>query len=241
VDRRSFLGSAGAVVLGVRPVAADGIRPVVDWEWVGGFVGPGVDVLRAPRLVAYPNGLLIVDADRQSRLDGARLRDLRRRMVTVLADPASIRRRPGAPIIADAPTARFAVRAADGVLYTAEVNGLDESRPVHAYPQRLYRLSDHLGVIHQRVLAGGTAYRPAAVRLVAVVDSTSAPSTAAPWPSGLPVPEIPRDGFVGRIDLRGDPARVVIQRIPHRNLWPRYRTADGRLLRAAWRFLVPHE
>jgi hypothetical protein len=240
MDRRSFLGSAGAVVLGSTPLAAGRTRPVVDWDWFGGFAGPGVDVLHASRLVAYPDGLVVADADRQSRLDGGSLRDLRRRMVTVLADPASIRRRPGAPVIADAPTARFAVRSADGTLYTVAVNALDESRPAHAYPQRLYRLSERLGAVHQRVLSSGTAYRPEAVRLVAVLDSTSAPSAAAPWPHGLSVPPIAPGGLTGQINLRGRPARAAIQQIPRRN-WPLYRTVDGLLLRAAWRFLLPHE
>jgi hypothetical protein len=162
-------------------------------------------------------------------------------MVTVLADPASTHRRPGAPIIADAPATRFAVRATHGTLFTAEVEALGEYRPDHAYPQRLYRLSDHLSAVHRRVLSTGATYRPAAVRLVAVVDSASAPSTAAEWPQGIPVPRISQSAFVGQVALRGPVARTVIRKIPRRNPWPAYRSSDGRLLRAAWRFLLPHE
>lgn len=252
MDRRSFLVSAGTVmagatIFGAGPAAADEsgnatrTGPVVDWEWVGGFVTPGVTALRAPRLVAYPDGLTITDADHQSRLGREDLSDLRRHMATVLADPASTRRRPGAPIIADAPATRFAVRAAHGTLYTADVEALDEYRPGHAYPRRLYRLADHLGAVHRRVRSTGVAYQPAAVRLVAVADSGSAPSTATAWPQGVPVPAISQDALVGQLALRGPVARAVIRTIPRRDPWPAYRTGDGRLLRAAWRFLLPHE
>jgi hypothetical protein len=252
MDRRSFLGSAGtavaaATILGARPAAADETGnptptgPVVDWEWVGGFVTPGVTALRAPRLVAYPNGLTIADADHESRLDREDLSDLRRHLVTVLADPASTRRRPGAPVIADAPATRFAVRAAHGTLYTADVEGLDEYRPGHAYPKRLYRLSDHLSAVHRRVLSTGATYEPAAVRLVAVVDSGSAPSTAAAWPRGIPVPTISPDAMVGQLALRGPVAHAVTRSFPRRDPWPEFRSSDGRLLRASWRFLLPHE
>jgi hypothetical protein len=115
--------TAGATFLGAWPAAANesgtGTGPVVDREWVGGLVSPDVTALRAPRLVVYADGLAITDADHQSRLDTANLRDPRRHMVTVLADPAGARRRPGVPIIADAPATRFAVRAAHGTLYSS--------------------------------------------------------------------------------------------------------------------------
>ena len=131
MDRRSFLVSAGVVlagatVVGVEPAAAtenkNGTGPVVQWEVDSGselpegYLGIGVDTLRAPRLVAYPGGLTIADAAHWLRLDRENLGDLRRHMVTVLADPASTRLRPGASMIADAPTTGFAVRAAGGKL-----------------------------------------------------------------------------------------------------------------------------
>jgi hypothetical protein len=249
MDRRSFLASAGAVmaattVLDIGAEAAhatgNGIRPVVDWEWVGGFVGPGVDVLRAPRLVAYPGGLAIADANRQIRLDPARLGYLRRHMVTVLADPASTRRRPGAPVIADAPTTRFVVRSG-GRLYTANVDALNEYQPEHAYPARLYRLSDHLGAVRHRVLSTGVAYRPAAIRLVAIVESGPASSTVVAWPYGVPMPAIAPGSIFGLVALRGPTALTAVRAIPHRDLWPVFRSPDGRLLRVAWRYLLPHE
>jgi len=249
LNRRAFLVAAGAgvgvAVLGGGSAEAvavvPSVPPVVTWELVGGFVGPGFASLRAPRLVAYPDGLAIADAGRQLRLDRAGLSELRRHLATVLADPASTRRRPDVPVIADAPAARFMVRAANRRVYTAEVDGLDESREQHAYPQRLYRLSDHLSRVHHRVTTHGSPFDPAAVRLVAVVDTTSPSPTAVPWPRGIPVPAIARDAFVGQIDLRGAAARTVKRSIPHRTMWPEYRIGDGRLLRVAWRLLLPHE
>ena len=246
MDRRVFLGSvvAAAGVAVFRGGAAAGVgsvAPVVEWELVGGFVGPGFASLRAPRLVAYPDGLAIADAARRLRLDRATLSELRRHMATVLADPASTRRRPDVPVIADAPAARFVVRAANRRVYTAAVDGLDESREQHAYPERLYRLSDHLSRVHRQVTSHGAPFAPAAVRLVAVVDTTVPSPSAGPWPRGIPLPVIAPDAFFGQVDLRGAAARTVKRSIPHRNLWPEYRIGDGRLLRVAWRLLLPHE
>jgi len=254
VDRRSFLvsvgiGLAGSTGLGSVSSAAGAVPlvdrtrtgPVVEWEWVGGFVGPGVATARAPRLVAYADGLAIADAGRQLRLDRRSLTELRRQMAAVLADPASTRRRPGAPVIADAPAARFAVHAANGRHFTAAVDGLEESRPQHAYPQRLYALSDRLSKVRLRVTSRGAPFEPAAVRLVAVVDSAPGSSGAARWPRGIPVPAIAHDAYIGQVDLRGPAARTVKRSIPRRSPWPEYRTADGRVLRVSWRFLLPHE
>jgi hypothetical protein len=264
LHRRYLLVAAGAAVVSGLPVvsaaAADpaargrtggeparrhGPAPVVDWEWVGGFVTPAWTALRPAQLVAYADGRGIADAERQLRLDRADLGALRAHLATVLADPANLRRRPGAPIIMDAPDTVFAVRTDTGRVYRAQVAALGESRTGRAYPHPLYALLDHLEAVRRRVRATGADYRPAAVRLVVAAVAPPGPSGVRPWPSGVPVPTLDPNLGIGVQNLRGDAARAVAHAIPRgrpaSGPWAPYRTTDGRLLSAAWRYLLPHE
>src|SRR5690242_11749026 len=122
VDRRSLLRMAGALAvagdLAVRSSPAGAASrpglPVFSWELVGGFVAPIVTMLSAPRLVVYADHTAIADATRRLRLNGAMLAEVRLRAIEVLADPANLRRRPGVPVIADAPATRFEALATHG-------------------------------------------------------------------------------------------------------------------------------
>jgi hypothetical protein len=251
MDRRDFfrtgaLLAAGSLTVTEPAVAhesAHAIAPVVSWEWVGGFLLPGFAALRPARLVAYRDGQTVADAVRTLMLGDRELQALRRHMSTVLRDPANTHRRPGAPIIADAPETRFTVKASSGARYTAQVDALQGSPTHDAYPPALYQLLDQLTRLHHRVLARGAAYRPNAVRLLAVADTAHPPATTAGWPVRIPLPPIRANALYGRRDLRGATAREVVRTIPHNDLlpWPLYRTTDGHAVRAAWRYLLPHE
>jgi hypothetical protein len=256
VDRREFLAKAGAITIVTAsgagavaigaPSAEAGTgayprRPLVDWELVGGFLAPGFAALRPARLVAYPGGLAIADAERHLQLRQWELDSLRRHAVAVLRNPANGRRRPGAPIIADAPATLFRARGAADKRYAIQAEALEESRRDHAYPRPLYALADHLSAVHHRLISAGRTYRADGVRLVAVPAEGA--SGALTWPAGVPAPAIsPTVGF-GQSDLHGAPARTVTREIARRDPWdwPAYRTADGRILRVAWRYLLPHE
>src|SRR6185295_7094643 len=95
------------------------------------------------------------------------LAEVRLQAIEVLADPANLRRRPGTPVIADAPATRFEALAMHGERrYRAVVEALAEYRDQHAYPQPLYDLFDLVSELRTRILATGRPFRPAAVRLV---------------------------------------------------------------------------
>jgi hypothetical protein len=160
--------------------------------------------------------------------------------VTVLRDPANAQRRPDAPVVADAPDTLFQARDAAGQRYRLQIAALEESRHDHTYPQPLYGLLDHLRGVHDRLLKAGRPYRVDGVRLVATVATEA---SAAAWPDGVPVPEINAATGYGQSDLHGAPARTVWRGVPRRDgsLWPAYRAPDGRVLRLAWRYLLPHE
>src|SRR3569833_2065207 len=117
MDRRNVLKAAGLLAAGAL-AGAPGIasaaaappprRPtrIFGWETVGGFVAPTWTLLRAPRLVVYPDRTAIADATRVVTLYATVVEELRDRAVTVLLDPRNLRRRPGVPVIADARATR---------------------------------------------------------------------------------------------------------------------------------------
>ena len=253
MERRTVLAAIGAFAVGAgggltaqpaRALAAEGDRPapVLSWEHVGGFLVLGHESLRPARLVAYADGLMIADARRALRLRRGDLDALRWYTAGILRDPANLRRRPGAPVLADVPATRLAVRPPRGRGYVAHLEALDETRADDAYPHALYVLADRLAANRRRVLAAGSAYRPDAVRLVAA-DGGPGTGPIRAWPAGIPVPTMGSDALVGVADLRGSVARAVVRAVPlsDHGQWATYRTGDGRVLQAAWRRLLPHE
>jgi hypothetical protein len=247
MDRRSLLrtgalvAAASSGLAGATRADAAGPAPLVEWDLTGGFVGPGFDLLRPPVLVIYPGGLAIADAARRLRLDRPEQEYAAGHALTVLRNPANGHRRPGAPVIADVPATVFQARGATGHRYSIRADGLAESRGSHAYPAPLYSLLDHLSSLRDRILKSGQQYRGSGVRLVAVPAPGA--TGAVRWPTGVPVPTLPDTGVSGYRDLGGTAARAVLDSMPRRDpwQWAVYRLPDGRLLRATWRYLLPHE
>jgi hypothetical protein len=251
VDRRAFLGRAALIVavagtgalVAPRAEAAPGahlIAPAVSWELSGGFIGPGFASLRPATLVIYPDGRAIADASVLMRLSPAEVTALTKKAVTVLRNRANGHRRPGAPVVADVPDTRFEAR--DGShTYALQAQGLQETRDSHAYPQPVYGLLDRLTKVRDKALHAGLPYHGPGVRLVVVSATGTTGGTA--WPAGVPVPTTSPDRVDSVLDLTGAAARTAARVIPHRNAWDWqiYRTRDGRILRAAWRYLLPHE
>ncbi|MGI5243793.1 hypothetical protein [Dactylosporangium sp. CA-139066] len=256
MNRRSLLVAAGAVgvtaavggaaaaIAADDPEAGRPPRPMLTWELVGGFVPAGWTMLRAPKLVAYDDGVLIADAARRLRIGQGELRSLRNHATTVLRDPANGRRRPGAPIIADVPSTVFTART-NGRKFSLSFEGLEETRRDHVYPTPAYALLDHLAQLRDRVNRGGSPWRPDAVRLIAnLIDAAQPTSAPVPaWPAGVPVPQFRKDSYVVQLDLRDRAARAVIRAMPHPDQaqWPVFRLPDNRRVQVNWRYLLPHE
>ncbi len=240
-------GAGGLAVLGgaaVLPGAADAAgaadqRPVFQWDRFGGLVAPGTDPLAAPRLAVYPGGLAVADATRSTWLSGRVVAEIQHRAVAVLSHPAYLRRRSGGPIIVDAPQTRFTATGSRR-RYTGVVEALEEYRAHHAYPKPLYDLLDDAAALRERVLKAGKLFRPAAVRLVVVrLDAPPPGGSPKPWPAGVTVPPIDPDGRSGQANVYGEAARRVIASMS--GTWQLFRTQQGQLLEAGWRYLLPDE
>ncbi|WP_433615158.1 hypothetical protein ACQP2P_10730 [Dactylosporangium sp. CA-139114] len=258
MNRRSLLLAAGAVgvttVVGGAGAAAaiaagdpEGSRtprPMLTWELVGGFVPAGWSALRAPRLVAYDDGVLIADAGKRLRIGQGEVRSLRNHATTVLRDPANARRRPGAPMIADVPSTVFTART-NGRKFSLQFEGLEETRRDRAYPTPAYSLLDHCTQLLDRVNRAGTAWHPDAVRMIVVLLDAAQPVTTPvrAWPAGVPVPQLRKNEFLAQQDLRDRQARALQRAVPHADTvqWPVFRLPDGRRAQINWRFLLPHE
>ncbi|MFG2039469.1 hypothetical protein [Dactylosporangium sp. NPDC048998] len=256
MNRRSLLVAAGAVgvttavggaaaaIAAVDPEAGRRPQPMLTWELAGGFVPACWTLLRAPRLVAYDDGVLIADAAKRLRIGAGDLRSLRNRATTVLRDPANARRRPGAPIVADVPSTVITART-NGRRLRLSFDGLEETRRDRAYPPPAYSLLDHLTQLRERANRSGTPWRPDAVRLVATLLEPAQPTTVpvSNWPAGVPVPHFRKDEFVTRMDLRDRSAPALIKAVPRPDQaqWPLFRLPDGRRAQLSWRFLLPHE
>ncbi|GAA0728608.1 hypothetical protein GCM10010199_41920 [Dactylosporangium roseum] len=267
MNRRSLLVAAGAIGLttavggtgvalaepessietALESMAGHRPQPVLLWELTGGFVPAGWNALRPARLAAYDDGVLIADATRRLRVSPGTLRSLRNHTTTVLRDPANARRRPGAPVVADVPWTVFTART-PGRRYSLRFEGLEETRQDRAYPTPVYSLLDHVTRLRDRTTEVGSAWRPDAVRMIAVMLDPAQPTGGTgtqpvPWPAGVPVPHPGKDEFVALLDLRGRQARALVRAVPHPDpaQWPVFRAPDGMRMQVNWRFLLPHE
>jgi hypothetical protein len=258
MDRRNVLKAAGLLAVGAGTLA--GIpgsalaaerppirRPtrIFAWDMVGGFVPASWNLLRAPRLVVYPDRTAIADATHVVTLYATVVEELRMRAITVLSDPRNLRRRPGTPVIADAPSTHFEARETRGINpqhVEATIEALAEYREQQAYPRPLYRLLDDADAVRGRTVATGKPYRPDAVRLV-VMKLEKPEGPVRSWPRGVPVPRLDLNGWVGHADLHGEPARQVADSVPGplADRWTQFRTPDGTYLSTSWRHLLPDE
>ncbi|HLL66979.1 MAG TPA: hypothetical protein VK453_14930 [Micromonosporaceae bacterium] len=230
-----------------------GSGPVASWELTGGYSAAGVLTLRPRRLVVYPNGEAVADAAYRTDLAAADVAELVGALADDLSAPVTDRRT-GLPSVLDAPTTVLTVRSTTGS-YTARTEGLDELREERGYPDQLYDARDRLSALHKRIVAAGQPYTAERVRVVAEPvgsappgdDGSALPSAdaARPWPAALPVPDRQGTDTARIADLDGDRARDAV-RLLERDLdlngaWRTYRTGDGTLLRASWRYLLRDE
>src|SRR5206468_11356260 len=118
------------------PTAPNG-RAVALWRLSGGFIGPGIDGIRPPRLAIYPDRRAIADARYTGELTDAELADLVTHRTQDLRDPTVASRGPGAPDVADAPDTVLTVRPPAGA-FTVTALGLEELRDRNAYRAELY-------------------------------------------------------------------------------------------------------
>nr|BFE62691.1 hypothetical protein GCM10020063_072170 [Dactylosporangium thailandense] len=231
-------------------------QPIATWELTGGFTAAGIAALRPPRLVVYGDGDAIADATYRSRLDPDQLRTLAGGIADDLRAGASQKKPTPSMTIADAPVTKVSVWSPTGPLtFTAE--GLDELKSDHVYADVLYDARDRLAAVHKTVSATAQPYLATRVRVVAVpalegqagtgtpiVPDPSPSATVNPWPSGVTLPSPDAEGL-RRTDLDGDAARAAVRMLTRdldqRGAWPTYRMADGTVVRASWRYLLPTE
>jgi hypothetical protein len=222
-------------------------KPVVSWTVTGGFTIAGVAALRPPRLVVYSDGETIADAAYRTRLQPDDLQSLLDHLAADLRAPSASPTTSIGPSIVDAPTT--VLSAWDGnAIRTISVYGLDELRDEKVYGSAWYDARDRLGQLYKTVTATAQPYLGVKVR---VVTEPVAPGTKAtsplPWPAqvALPTAPEPSNHELTREDLEGqaarDAVRLLTRDLDQRGAWPTYKTADGQLVQASWRYLLPSE
>ena len=224
----------------IRP--PDDNTPVALWELSGGFADAAALALRAPRLVIFGDGEAIADAAYRARLDADQLESLATSLTNDLRGPDAQKKPSVTPTIADVPITKVSVWSPAGTLsFSAE--GLDELRADHRYADALYDARDRLATVHKSVSAKAQPYLAARVRVVAM-PAEDGPADPAPWPTDVKLPTADAGG-IRKADLDGDAARGAVRALTRdldqRGAWPAYRTTDGILVRASWRYLLSYE
>jgi hypothetical protein len=222
-------------------------RPIASWALTGGFTMAGVRALRPPRLVIYSDGEAIADAAYRTRLDPDDLQSLLNRLASDLRAPSARPTTSIGPSIVDAPTT--VLEAWDGqAIQTISAYGLDELRDEKVYGSAWYDARDRLGKVYTTVTATAQPYLGGKVRVVAEPVTAEAPGgTVTPWPAQVALPTVPdpSNHDLVREDLDGqaarDAVRLLTRDLDQRGAWPTYKTADGHLVQASWRYLLPTE
>jgi hypothetical protein len=259
LSRRTLLLTLGAVPLaacspanGASPSESPtkpptGDVPWIVWQLTGGREMAGVRALRPARLVVFGDGETIADATYRARLDMTELKTLVARLVTVLKTPDVAKRRSTFVSYVDAQTTVLKVWTEHGTL-SASADGLDEYRDQKTYADALYDARDRLGEVYKQVAVTAQPYLADRVRMVTEkAPSAASGDGAKAWPAELAMPTAadPTSADVHGADLDGQPARDVVRLLTRdldgRGAWPTYKTTDGTLVQASWRYLLPNE
>ena len=165
----------------------------------------------------------------------------------MLKTPDVAKKRSTFATFAGVPTTILKVWTEHGTLSVA-ADGLDEYRDEKAYADALYDARDQLGEVYKTVAVTAQPYLAGRVRMVTEkVSSAVSGDAAKAWPAELAMPTAadPTTADVHAADLEGQQARDVVRLLTRdldgRGAWPTYKTADGTLVQASWRYLLPDE
>jgi len=242
MDRRRFLiagvSAAAAATSAATPAHAAVQWPLFEWEQPGGFFFPGEAVLQPPPLAVYDDCVAFADAGYRQRLPQPDVDSLQAYALQVLNDPANTRRDPDKPV-RDRPVDQVRVRQPGGGYRTVHLDGWLNGDPDSAYPAALHSLNDRVQNLRHRITAAGERWQPDAV-LLAAARMDYEPDSVHPWPRPVPIPP---GRLYGELRLRGADASTLRRAMPMatEHVWPMYRAADGTILAATWRYLLPHE
>ncbi|WP_459801064.1 hypothetical protein [Herbidospora sp. RD11066] len=219
-----------------QPAAA---TPVAILRAEGGFVTASMNVLRAPRVVVYSDGVVIADAAYTMKIDGAevtRTVDALRKYLT--GQPPTVSPKPGAPMVTDIPATVLAVAGDDGKLIEVKAEALDQVADF--YPKELVDAKKLLDDLATKATEKNEKYTSDRVRLVAESVPT-AEGKKTPWPAGVPEPSGQIDP-VWQKDLTGAEVPALIKvapPVPDGGL-PIFTTPSGVFV-LSWRYLLPSE
>lgn len=235
-------GAPGATPTAAATIQPPDNTPLAVWELTGGFTTAALLAMRAPRLVVFGDGEAVADAAYRSRLDPDQLQNLATGLISDLRSTAAQKKPTVTPTIADAPVTKVSVWSPAGPL-TFSAEGLDELRSDHVYADVCYDARDRLAAVHKSVSATAQPYLATRVRVVAL-QADGDPADVTPWPADVQLPSADGDGL-RKADLDGDAARGAVRMLTRdldqRGAWPAYRTQDGTVVRASWRYLLPNE
>ena len=246
---------AGLLALGVaagcaRPAQGPGEPPiglpttgaavVAEWTEEGGFVPPGWNEIRAPRLVVYGDGTVIADASTTITLTADEVTALVGELQRNLAGLPVVVEGGAANIVADASTTVLTVIQPDGEL--ASVRAYALAIEGAGYPDRLVAAGRAMQVLWERTSAG-SVYRAEDVRIVAFANEHS--GTKA-WPPTVPAPQrVNAAGGLPLYEVKRADAAAVLAAFPASVAaspgWHEAVLPDGTKVLLAWRYLLPHE
>lgn len=221
------------------PAAASPATPVAVLRAEGGFVTASMNVLRAPRVVVYSDGLVIADAAYTMNLSEAEVAQTVETLRGYLSgQPATVTPKPGAPMVTDIPATVLGVAGADGTLIEVKAEALDQVADF--YPKELVDAKKLLDGLVTKATEKNEKYTADRVRVVAESVPT-AEGEKTSWPAGVPEPSGKIDP-VWQHDLTGAEVPALIKvapPVPDGGL-PIFTTKTGVYV-LSWRYLLPNE
>ncbi|WP_062350852.1 hypothetical protein [Herbidospora yilanensis] len=232
-------GGGEPTATAAEPEQSAPATPVAVLRAEGGFVTAGMNVLRAPRVVVYGDGLVIADAAYRMTIPAAEVTqtvDALRKYLT--GQPPTATPKPGAPMVTDIPATVLAVAGDDGKLIEVRAEALDQVADF--YPKELVEAKKLLDGLAAKAAEKKEAYTSDRVRVVAESVPT-AEGKRTPWPAGVPEPSGQIDP-VWQKDLTGAEVPALVKAappVPDAGL-PIFETKSGVFV-LSWRYLLPDE
>ncbi|WP_203980160.1 hypothetical protein [Planotetraspora silvatica] len=232
-------GRGEATATTAEPEQNAAATPVAVLRAEGGFVTASMNVLRAPRVVVYSDGLVIADAAYQMTITETEVTqtvDAMKKFLT--GQPPTASPKPGAPMVTDIPATVLSVAGDDGKMIEVRAEALEQVADF--YPQELVAAKKLLDDLAVKATKENEKYTADRVRL-AVESVPTAEGKTTPWPAGVPEPSGQVDP-VWQKDLSGAEVSALVKAappIPDGGL-PIFKTQSGVFV-LSWRYLLPSE
>nr|WP_157554799.1 hypothetical protein [Herbidospora sakaeratensis] len=232
-------GGGELAATAAEPEQSAPATPVAVLRAEGGFVTASTNVLRAPRVVVYGDGLVIADAAYKTTISAAEVTqtvDALKKYLT--GQPPTATPKPGAPMVTDIPATVLGVAGDDGKMIEVKAEALDQV--AEFYPKELVDAKKLLDGLAAKAAEKKEPYTSDRIR-VAAESVPTAEGERTPWPAGVPEPSGQIDP-VWQKDLTGAEVPALVKAappVPDAGL-PIFETKAGVFV-LSWRYLLPGE